>query len=822
VVANGDFSGNGGAIFTESGTISINGSTFSNNKNIPSSLLIGGNGGAIFNYSADCYISNCNFNENIMDAGMGGAIYNEIGIINIENCSFKKNTTSGSGGAIHNNSLGSCLLLNSEFIENSTSNDRGGAIFNLGKIKISKSYFNKNFCNGITPSGGAVYSSGIDDSIVACTFENNTSYAIGGAVFVNQNAALINSTFTHNLAKKYSGGAVYSVGVVTISHCTFFGNVATFSGGAIYSYSGATMFIDNSIIAGDSIVNNEVYLREYEDVYGVINSEYGHNIFGNTSGLTLSGVTTGNFYNIPAEKIINVNLENNGGSNTTHALINCSIAINAGESTPFDMQEDQRGQSYLDNPDIGAYESDGSTLSSPKKPTVVLPPSYCSTELINELEAIGTNIKWYSSYPQTLVNSGDKFSPALVTGDTLFYVTQTDDNGCESHPALVPLVIDQAAPLTLNQESATICPGSSTSFTISGSATREVIHFDGEGDFVEVGVVNSSIPTLNESYTIEAWIFANSMKTQGIIGWGNYENNNQINSLKLHENGILNDWGGNSLSANTGNIKNAWHHIAATYDGTTRKLYLDGGFIGSDVPGILHEVPSSQLLQIGSANYSEVFSGDITEIRIWNTARSTEEIQSNMNHKIDPSTPNLISYWRGHISDHRILDATGNSNDGYLIGDAFSSKINLQSDYLWTPATGLDAISGTTINASPLITTVYTVTATSDKWVCSSSKEVTVNTDGICNGTKESLSRSIEFNPNPSEGNVTLKLDESLMGNYHCTVKDVAGKIVFTTEIELISGQNNHQLNLSGLSSGIYFVSINNETNSSIGKLVIK
>jgi hypothetical protein len=90
-----------------------------------------------------------------------------------------------------------------------------------------------------------------------------------------------------------------------------------------------------------------------------------------------------------------------------------------------------------------------------------------------------------------------------------------------------------------------------------------------------VAIAADNIPLGSFSYTIEAWIKPNSMGNRGIFGWGNYGTTNGANLLTLRTNGLANSWWGNDLVLAT-NLAGQWHHVAATYDGTYRRLYVDG------------------------------------------------------------------------------------------------------------------------------------------------------------------------------------------------------------------------------------------------------
>ncbi len=76
----------------------------------------------------------------------------------------------------------------------------------------------------------------------------------------------------------------------------------------------------------------------------------------------------------------------------------------------------------------------------------------------------------------------------------------------------------------------------------------------------------------------------------------------------------------------------SWTHIAATYDGTTERLFVGrhAGAPRSRSPGTI--LTSASPLRIGGNSiWSEWFSGLIDEVRIYNRALSAAEIQTDMN-----------------------------------------------------------------------------------------------------------------------------------------------------------------------------------------------
>ncbi|HEY3311515.1 MAG TPA: LamG-like jellyroll fold domain-containing protein [Anaerolineales bacterium] len=116
-----------------------------------------------------------------------------------------------------------------------------------------------------------------------------------------------------------------------------------------------------------------------------------------------------------------------------------------------------------------------------------------------------------------------------------------------------------------------------------------------------------------------------------------------------------------------------WHHAAATYDGTTWNLYLDGALDGTLVVGRPANAQTTVLTSVGSAlNTSNAaagfFAGVIDEVRIWSVARSLTEINDTKNVEITSAQPNLLGIWNlNEGSGTSLSDSSGNSVTGSTI-----------------------------------------------------------------------------------------------------------------------------------------------------------
>ncbi len=92
-----------------------------------------------------------------------------------------------------------------------------------------------------------------------------------------------------------------------------------------------------------------------------------------------------------------------------------------------------------------------------------------------------------------------------------------------------------------------------------------------------------------------------------------------------------------------------WYHAAATYDGTNWQLFLNGTLEAIALVGQSPQADSIQHASLGSALDSNgvaagFFNGVMDEVRIWNHARSAQEIGTNWKLEIS-SAPGLVARW---------------------------------------------------------------------------------------------------------------------------------------------------------------------------------
>ena len=202
---------------------------------------------------------------------------------------------------------------------------------------------------------------------------------------------------------------------------------------------------------------------------------------------------------------------------------------------------------------------------------------------------------------------------------------------------------------------------------------RNCLDFDGVDDYVNLNSPTALDNLGHGSYTIEAWIKTSLVDTrQAIVG--NYDGTPAY-VLELHNTGNLrfyvNDCGYNS-SANIDDDQ--WHHVAGVRDfGNDIRMYVDGVEVysyGSDSEGSFTVANNTMIGRNPSSSFALNFDGLIDDVRIWNTARTPQQIRDNMCKTLVGNEDGLVAYYRfdqeSTAGQTTLYDLTANGNDGTL------------------------------------------------------------------------------------------------------------------------------------------------------------
>ena len=257
----------------------------------------------------------------------GGAIYitgNATKVI-IKGQTFGNNSAS-TGGAlcINNEAINVVELTDTEFISN-TVTENGGAIYTIGKLKVTDVKFQENTAK----NGGAITTSG-EIILEGTSFTDNSATSSGGAIYISDKgdvSTMSGCTFTGNTAT--DGGAIGTAGGHSgakisggIVNSAFYKNAASNRGGAIYYQAqlDETLVIENCVFGGTDKAGNS--LGNTATTYGGAiwaNRPFeikGEGVFECNSSANGGAIyaTNGNTYKITGQTFNNNSATSDGGA----------------------------------------------------------------------------------------------------------------------------------------------------------------------------------------------------------------------------------------------------------------------------------------------------------------------------------------------------------------------------------------------------------------------------------------------------------------------------------------------------------------------------
>jgi hypothetical protein len=151
-----------------------------------------------------------------------------------------------------------------------------------------------------------------------------------------------------------------------------------------------------------------------------------------------------------------------------------------------------------------------------------------------------------------------------------------------------------------------------------------------------------------------------------------------------------------------------WHHVAATYDGTTWRLYLDGNLeatlaVAQPVASA-SDVAVSLATALNSTNLAAgFFDGVVDEVRIWNLARTQAEIQSTANSQIASATAGLVARWSlDEGSGTAINGSAGTTVNGTISGADYSWVGPAPFNLSFTPPAAPDELGANAASSSQI------------------------------------------------------------------------------------------------------------------------
>ena len=164
----------------------------------------------------------------------------------------------------------------------------------------------------------------------------------------------------------------------------------------------------------------------------------------------------------------------------------------------------------------------------------------------------------------------------------------------------------------------------------------------GNGSNGGMSIVSGNFKLSSATYTVEAWVRPTTIQNENPImdqfvggtsgDWSLvvYAQPNEKGRVALFTRGMTTDKGTNWLLSDTALTANRWTHVAVVVDGSTVKFYLNGTLDTTHTitaGGTIVPVASGTFrLGTENRNNGKSFQGNLLDCRVWNTARTAEEI----------------------------------------------------------------------------------------------------------------------------------------------------------------------------------------------------
>jgi hypothetical protein len=242
---------------------------------------------------------------------------------------------------------------------------QGGGLYNDGgTVTLTDCTIsgNSSTFSSAPGGGGGVATANGTTTLTGCTISGNSAARDGGGLVLNGGTmTLTDCTVAGNSSEIDGGGLSDLAGTMTLTSCTVIGNFTWGSLGGGVENSGGTATVTDTIVADNtagSIDGWSTGIDYPNDIGGTVAGTYNLIGTGGSGGL-INGVD-GNLVGV-ADPGLGA-LGDYGGPNPTIPLLPGSPAINAG-TVAGAPATDQRGELRVGAVDIGAFESQGFTIT---------------------------------------------------------------------------------------------------------------------------------------------------------------------------------------------------------------------------------------------------------------------------------------------------------------------------------------------------------------------------------------------------------------------------------------------------------------------------
>ena len=282
---------------------------------------------------------------------------------------------------------------------------------------------------------------------------------------------------------------------------------------------------------------------------------------------------------------------------------------------------------------------------------------------------------------------------------------------------------------------------------------------------------------------------------------------------------------------------NTWAHVAASFDGDSSRLFVNGIQVASQYFRGTMKPNTSYPMRIGRLSDAvqtdtRSFNGQIDEVRIWNIAKPQSEILAGYNRHISPTSNGLVGYWNFNIaSGTTVPDQTSSGNTATFNTVTLSTNVpfywstalpvistnglNLSSTsaftYQWN-YNGQPIANATTQNYTVAQNGTYTVSITDSIGCPAISNPVIINTVGI-----QDLDNSQQIKLYNGDGFIRIDANNGVELKDIC-LYNCGGAMME----ELKNPTNSNIINTDRIIPGVYLVMVMTENEIYRSKIFIK
>ena len=308
----------------------------------------------------------------------------------------------------------------------------------------------------------------------------------------------------------------------------------------------------------------------------------------------------------------------------------------------------------------------------------------------------GTSYSWSTGFS----NDSTDVSPSE---QTTYYVTVSNSEGCTGVDSVI-VFINNVYSIEILQDNIDICSGEKLLISINSQTNRVAYKNEDEKNFIKIPLHYT--PT---SFSVEFWIFPfNIYSYSHIIGyeWGSFVFHARAEGGIYCGTSALTRFSPTKVPMlPAGTLEpNKWQHFVYTYD----SIKADSGICNFYKNSIL--LATKKMYRpdlIDTFRVQTLTNGFFDELRIWNVARTKQEIEDNMYLSLTGEEEGLVGYW--NFEDSTVNDVTSNNHNGFVADEAnsWTNVVPMNNQVLWSTGE-----TTSVINIQPEVSTKYKVTIT--------------------------------------------------------------------------------------------------------------